>query len=430
MPRRINFTRARLAEVRVPVDAAGNPTRDRVYVFDTQTPSLAFMRAAGGTTKFYFVKKINGTLRRYPLADGAIAVDDARKLALAELHEYAKGIDVRTRRLEERRQMSTQQLFIHWRTVEGAKKRSIAQYEGFFEYAAPLHGRKINAVTQHDVAKLHADIGEKVGHVTANRVLAVLSIIFRWSAAHLGTQNPVRGIKRFPEYARERFMQPAELVKFYAAIDNDPDPTWRDYWKMLIFTGARRENVSSMRWADVDVINAAWRIPAHSAKGKRAVTVPLSEDALAVLRERLQLLQSEEWVFPSHSKSGHIAEPKAAWARLLARAGLDDLRIHDIRRTVGSYMAMSGVSDRLIGGALGQTTAQATNVYARLRSEPVRAAMLAGMTALQAARAKAIADAKAEAKRRKAAAASPAADEGKEAAKPPKGRRKAAVRNG
>ena len=398
LPRKFRFTRARLDEVKV---TAG---KDRVYVHDADCPGLTYMKAAGGTEKFYFYRKINGQPRRYPIANGNVSVDDARKLVRAELTEYAKGNDIRARRLEERKQLSLQQLFLQWRSVEGGKKRSIGQYEDLFDkYAAPLVGRKVNSIQQHEVAALHARIGTDNGPYVANRTLAVLSIVFRW-AAHYGINNPVKGIKRFPEHARERFLQPGELVRFYAAIESEPDPTWKDFWKLLLYTGARRDNVGGMAWADVDLHARVWRIPSHSAKGKKMIAIPLGEEAVAVLRKRLEAQESEQYVFPSHGKSGRITDPKIAWRKLLARAKITDLRIHDVRRTVGSYLAQAGVSDRLIGGILGQTTQQATNVYARLRAEPVREAMAVGAMAMEAARQAAIAEAEAAEKKRSAKA--------------------------
>lgn len=85
--------------------------------------------------------------------------------------------------------------------------------------------------------------------------------------------------------------------------------------------------------------------------------------------------ESEEWVFPSHSEVGHIVEPKKAWWKFLDRAELKDLRLHDLRRTLGSYMAMNNQSLQIIGKVLGHKSPAATQIYSRLAFDPLRLAM-------------------------------------------------------
>jgi integrase len=80
-------------------------------------------------------------------------------------------------------------------------------------------------------------------------------------------------------------------------------------------------------------------------------------------------------VFPGRGKTGHLVEPKTAWARILKRAGLQNLRLHDLRRTLGSWQAATGASLPIIGKSLGHKSLAATQVYARLNLDPVRAAV-------------------------------------------------------
>jgi integrase len=81
---------------------------------------------------------------------------------------------------------------------------------------------------------------------------------------------------------------------------------------------------------------------------------------------------------------GHLVSPRKAWLRVLERAGIENLRIHDLRRTAGSYMAIQGVSPAIIGRALGHRSPQATAVYARLTQDPVRQALENAQAALVA----------------------------------------------
>jgi integrase len=104
------------------------------------------------------------------------------------------------------------------------------------------------------------------------------------------------------------------------------------------------------------------------------VRIPLIGEALEILNDRSWLKDSSiPWVFPSSdSKSGHLENIRAAWKRILDRAGLENLRIHDLRRTLASYQAIAGTSLLIIGKSLGHKSSQSTAIYARLSNDPVR----------------------------------------------------------
>ena len=157
----------------------------------------------------------------------------------------------------------------------------------------------------------------------------------------------------------------------------------RDFFLMLLFTGARRANVLGMAWKDVNLDLGLWNIPAEQSKNKTAYTVPIIGHAMEILMRRRGEYPDAPWVFPFASKTGHLQEPKRAWSRVLKAADLDGVRMHDLRRTLASWMAITGASEYIIKGALGhKTTGQSvTGIYARLSVDPIRAAM---ETAVQA----------------------------------------------
>lgn len=196
------------------------------------------------------------------------------------------------------------------------------------------------------------------------------------------------GVDTFKSKARERFVQPGdEYLRLEAAINAEPNKTIRDFFWMLLFTACRRSNVLAMSWEQIDFDLALWRIPV--TKNGDSQTVALTPSALEILRRRAEdAWRHEKWVFPSDRKGrstgvlGHLVSPRKAWLRILDRAEITDLRIHDLRRTAGSYMAIQGVSSTIIGKALGHRSPQATATYARLTHEPVRNAMEAAQSAL------------------------------------------------
>ena len=127
-----------------------------------------------------------------------------------------------------------------------------------------------------------------------------------------------------------------------------------------------------MRWNEIDFELGTWRIA--RTKSGDSQTIPLTGRVLELLKERKEE-SSSDWVFPGRGGSGHLVEPKKAWHKLFALSGLQDLRLHDLRRTLGSYMAIGNQSLQVIGKALGQMSSTATQIYARLTHDPVRQAL-------------------------------------------------------
>ena len=165
------------------------------------------------------------------------------------------------------------------------------------------------------------------------------------------------------------------------AIEAERDP-WASVFLMLMFTGARRGSVVSMRWEDIDLGAAIWTIPAEVAKNKTATPIPLTQPALTLLRQQLEHSAAEPWVFPSPIGDGHLVGLPKAWARVLRRAKIKDLRIHDIRRSVGTAMARTGASPHLIATGLGHRSIASARAYVRLAGEDARQALADAVASL------------------------------------------------
>ncbi|MGW8256012.1 MAG: site-specific integrase, partial [Thermoguttaceae bacterium] len=231
----------------------------------------------------------------------------------------------------------------------------------------------LSSVHKTDVQALHAKIGTQHGRYAANRLLALVRAMFN-KAPDMGYSggNPTTGIKKFPEEKRDRFLHGEELKRFFDALSKEPDPLFRDFFLVALLTGARRSNVQTMRWQDIDFATGLWRIP--ETKSGKPVVVPLVAPVVRILQNRLMENSGSDWAFPSYGKNGHIVEPKAAWKRIITRAGLTDVRPHDLRRSLGSWMAMAGTGLPVIGKMLGHTQPSTTAIYARLQTESVKEA--------------------------------------------------------
>jgi len=382
---RVSLTMRRCAILTCP---AG---KDRQYYHDTQMQALCLCVTAAGTRTFYVWRRVGGRgvrikLGRFP----GLSLDLARKEAQRINGEVAQGRDPQAARLTARGEPTLGQLFAHFleRHAKPHKKTWDEDQRQWDHYLARWKSRRLSAVQKADVQALHAKIGTEHGTYQANRVLALLSALFN-KADEVGYRgpNPCQGVKRFREKSRERFLQADELPRFFAALDAEPDETMRDYFLVSLLVGARRGNTMAMRFDELNLDVATWTIP--DTKNGQPLTVPLVPEVVDVLRRRRLSVPADcPWVFPGrkgYSSTGHITEPKGAWQRLLKRAGIADLRIHDLRRTLGSWQAANGVSLPIIGKSLGHKNTSTTAVYARLNLDPVRAAVGTAAAAMLAA---------------------------------------------
>ena len=248
--------------------------------------------------------------------------------------------------------------------------------------------RPLSTITLGDVSQLHANIGRHGHKSPANKVVTLLSSMYNrardWGL-YAGV-NPATGVKKFREVKRDRFIQADELPRFFKAVAEEPSQDVRDFVLLSLLTGARKSDVISMRWEDVSLGRGEWRVP--DPKNSVPYTVLLTTEAVAILRSRLPdegtdpSAKEAIFVFHSDSKTGFIDKPKKGWARILERSGISDLRIHDLRRSLGSWQAKSGASLAIIGKSLGHKTAAATMIYARLDQDPVRASVEKATTAM------------------------------------------------
>lgn len=382
-PQRVNLSRHA-------IDAIPVPATGRVYVFDAQTPGLAVCRTSTGATSFYRVGRINGRPVRIRIAGfPEISVEKARRRCAELSLAIANGQNPHRVKQAAREETTLGQLF-NWfmETHSRPKKRTADDDQKQFDrYLKPWAGRQLSTIDTGAVRALHARIGTEHGKYSANRLLALLHAMFRLAVIDkIMRENPAAGISKFPEESRERFLSPEEMPKFMAALEAEPDTGIRDALKMCLWTGARKSNVLAARWDEIDLRGAVWTIPAGKAKAGKSYSIPLSPVLVELLQQRRAATDKGcPWVFPSSGKTGHLVEIKAAWKAILARAGLENLRVHDLRRTAGSWMAAAGTSLPVIGKTLGHSSQAATAVYARLALDPVRLALNQAVAAMQEA---------------------------------------------
>lgn len=222
-------------------------------------------------------------------------------------------------------------------------------------------------------------IGQAKGGHAANLALQQLhSMYVKAEDWELFTgENPAHRIKKFPKHSRERFLQSNEMPWVLKSLA-DERPTVETSFLTLLLTGGRRDEARLMQWTHLDLDRALWHKP--TTKTGVPHTIPL----LAQLVTRLcQLPRVCEWVFSStpNSQNGNraglwsVTAVEHAWVKIRRRVGLGDVRIHDLRRTAASWLAINGENLPVIQRMLNHTSLSSTQVYARLSLAPVARAL-------------------------------------------------------
>lgn len=246
------------------------------------------------------------------------------------------------------------------------------------KHISPYFGpnTRVADVSFSDCDALHRKVSKAAGGFAANRTLAVFSkmlgLAIRWN---MRTDNPTRGVERNAEAKRARYLAPEELAALTAALAAYPEQQVPNILRMLLLTGARRGEVESMRWRDLDLTSGTWSKPASSTKQKRDHVVPLSAPARQLLARILAEGPAGEFVFPGTGVTGHVVGVAKPWRAICKAAGLPDLRPHDLRHCFASELASSGASLHLIGALLGHSDPATTSRYAHLFSDVQRAAV-------------------------------------------------------
>lgn len=371
---RFNFTEKVLAALPVPTD------KKPVTYYDDGQAGLCVIVTYGGAKTYYAYMKFQGTPKRIKIGRVGVTKLVEARVKTRELKATAdKGVDPSEERRDAMKDITLKQFFyeVYFPQYSQVYKRPKSQVKDesmFRNYLAPLHNRKMISITRKDLEQLHESIRKQVSLYTANRSLGLVKHMYNkaieWGyPAHNG--NPAVGIKMFREKSRERFLMPDEVRRFFVALAEDPNEMFRNYILLSLFIGQRRSNMLSMRWSNVDLKLGVVLFP--DSKNGDPQRIPLITQAIEVLSD-MRRHAKDDWVFSSNagSKSGHVEDFHRPWYALLKRAGIEDMRIHDLRRTFGSYQAITGASLHIIGKALGDKTSAATRVYSRLTMDPIR----------------------------------------------------------
>jgi integrase len=429
MTKNLNFTKTALLAIKPPL----KPENKKGGVYDTykdtKEKGLVLLVSNGGSKTFYLYRKINGRPERIKLgAFPDMSVENARDASMVAKKTII--VDKKNPN-EEKKKVKTEvtfgEMFHQFMERYSKKNKRSWKYDEreVNKFLSHWFKKKASQISKQEIQRLHENICSENGLYQANRLLERIRAIYNksieWGWEGL---NPTLGIKKFKEKSRDRFLQADELPCLFQALAEEVNAVARDYILISLLTGARKSNVLSMRWNEVNFEIKTWRIP--ETKNGEPLTIPLTEQALQILLQRK--IENKDisgngnlYVFPSNSKQGHLADPKKPWKRICLNAtiklwqldkglaniiekvnlqkidninqvykkiiqlaqkentelpiGLMDVRIHDLRRTLGSWQAATGATTAIIGKSLGHKSQQATAIYERLNIDPVRASV-------------------------------------------------------
>jgi integrase len=234
---------------------------------------------------------------------------------------------------------------------------------------------QLTALKRADIVELHAHLGVKHPYA-ANRLVELISRIFElgklWGYLDEDYSNPARRIRPFKEMKRDRFVTTEEMPRLAAAIEEEESPYLRTAFWLYLLTGMRKRELLRAKWVDIDFQAGIWRLP--ETKSGRVHHLPISRKVAALLNA-LPREEGNPYVIPSAQPGRPLHNLDKAWRRIRARASLDDVRIHDLRRTAGSHLAQDGAPLHLIGRILNHRDPSTTQVYAHFQQQHERVAL-------------------------------------------------------
>jgi integrase len=347
--------------------------------WDSELPGFGVRLYSGGKKSFVLSYRLMGQKKLMVIGNyGILTVDEAKNMAKLKLADLIQGKDpaLDKNKLSKNRTMTD---FSNQYIENYAKKHKKTWQEDkrkIEKHILPIWSKKpVRSITKNDVVVLHNRVGEKTPY-EANRLLRQLSKMFElakdWNYLDYTDNNPAKGIKLFKEQKRDRWLTHNELPQLIESVDKEQNLYARIAIWLYLLTGMRKSELLTAKWSDIDFDRKEIRL--NDTKAGRVHYVPLSEAAVDLL-SRVPKLEDNPYIIPGNIKGKHMVNISKPWLRIRKAAALEDVRLHDLRRTVGSWLAQSGNSLHLIGKVLNHSNQSTTAVYARFAQDDVRNAL-------------------------------------------------------
>ncbi len=394
------------------VDAVPVPVEGEERLWDTDLKGF-FLRVYASGRRVYAVKYRIGAMQRiYTIGThgSPLTPEDARREADRALRRAKDGEDPAVAKQEARQAISVAGLIDRYLDQGPATKPSkrasswANDFSNLERHIRPLLGRKMaDSVTKADAARAAKDIAEgrtardertsnrggrarvTGGSGAAHRTIATAAAMYAWGIEHgYAKSNPFCSVRLSPPPARERFLSREEAGRLLEALeegerDKTVGRTFGDAIRLLLLTGARKTEILALRWSEVDVDRMRLVLPPERTKaggqnGDRYIQ--LSPPALEILlARRPDDAAASAYIFPAARGDGHCVGLRKVFVDICKRAGLTDVRIHDLRHSFASFAIADGASLFLISKLLGHASARTSERYAHLGGDPLQDAV-------------------------------------------------------
>lgn len=352
--------------------------KEKLRVYDEKLKGLMLeVRPTGIKTYFLKYKTPRGGYKQIKLGRTSfLSVEQARDIAAKILADVAMGKDPQEEKKTLKR-VPTFEAFArdqYLPYVQRYKKSWKTDHSLLKTHLLPKLGKKhLDEIKMKDIAYLHQkQLDKGAAPASANRLVILMRYIF-----NLAIEWKIPGVKSNPtskvalaeeNNCRERYLSENELDKLSSAIKESTNPLLENIILMLVLTGARRGEVLNARWEHFDLERRVWRLPADMTKEKKSKNIFLSDSALAVLK-KVNKIKDCPYVFANPKTKRPFNSIYRSWNTARTRAGLPDVRIHDLRHSFASFLINAGRSIYEVGELLGHTQVKTTMRYAHLAKE-------------------------------------------------------------
>lgn len=358
------------------------PSEKDIYVWDTDLKGFGLKVTPKGRKVYIAQYRIGKRSRRITIGlHGTVTAEEARQSARFSLGQVSSGIDPAHERDLAKTGNSIEALFGLFETSYlsvRVKPETAKDYRRIFEhYIFPRFKHvTVRDITKQDMLRLHHDM--RMMPYRANRTRAKMSKFFNWCEEHGyrdDYSNPTRHVKKYKEEPRHRYLSTEEQKRLGDALNQAEEENLAsayavDAIRMLSLTGARLREITHLKWEYVNFERGTLELP-DSKTGRK--TIYLNAAAKDILSKVIRQA-GNPYVFCGIVEGGPLVNLQKPWSRIRALAGLEDVRMHDLRHTFASVAAMGGMSLTMIGALLGHSQPQTTARYAHLAADPMKEA--------------------------------------------------------
>lgn len=380
------------------VDGLSADGTDR-FLWDSDVIGFGLRISPVGKLVYVLQYRIEGRQRRFKIGPHGSpwTPETARAEAQSLLGKIVDGIDPQQEKIAERKELTLADLIEVYlnETLFTAKESSVRQVRNNIEnHILPLLGkRRVSKIERSDIEQMLRDIAAgktartlKKGHRrlsrvrggkgAANQCVTTISAMLGVAVERkLRADNPAIGVRKFPGRKMERFLSPAELARLGEALAAAASLGVESQYaiaalRLLVLTGCRKNEILKLKRSYIDRFHRCLRLPDSKTGAK---VVHLGGPAMRIIA-MVPPVEGNPYLLPGKKDGTHVTDLQSVWVRIRKTAGLEDVRIHDLRHSFASIGAATGDSMLIIGALLGHRSAKTTERYTHLSDHPLKSA--------------------------------------------------------